>query len=348
MTDQPHHEGDSTAPPDVPPLDHADGDAGADADNPPVLETPSPPVRPRRRFPALVFSIGMFLLALLLMGVCSLLAFVVLDLIHERYHLDTTEFEMSPLILGLVNLVALSATCAVGALLTRRPWRELFPFRPFSGWLVIPMAMTAMGLAITASEADNILRMFLPMPGFVEEVYRGLVSDDEDALAAVWLLVLVAPLTEELLMRGLLLQTLLRRYSVATSIIISALLFALLHANPWQFAGPVAVGVLFGWWCVRTGSLWPGVLGHSAFNGMSLGAVLLGIDIVGFSVEPDDTPSLQPWWFDALGVVCLVLGLLLTVLVFRRQRALAGAAAADGPDEAAGVDVHREEPGEKP
>ncbi len=346
MTDQPHRDGDRAAQPDVPLHDHADGDAGDDAVHPPVPATLSPPPRPRRRFPALVFSIGMFLLALLLMGVCSLLAFVVQDTLHEQFHLDTTEVEMSPLLLGLVNLVAISITCVVGALLTRRPWRELFPFRPMSGWLVVPVLLTLVGMSILSSEADNIVRTFLPMPEFVEDVYKGLVGNEEDALAAVWLLVLVAPLTEELLMRGLVLQTLLRRYSVATSIIISAILFASLHANPWQFVGPIAVGVLFAWWCVRSGSLWPGILGHALHNGSILASGVLGIEIVGYSVEPYDTPSFQPWWFDALGVVCLAAGLVLTVLVFRRQRELAGAAAVAGPAEAAGADVHREEPGD--
>ncbi len=71
----------------------------------------------------------------------------------------------------------------------------------------------------------------------------------------------------------------------------------------------------------------------SWISGTSLAAALLGIDIVGFSVEPHDAPSLQPRWFDTLGVIRLVSGLPSTGLMFRGQRATSATATADDPRE---------------
>ena len=70
-----------------------------------------------------------------------------------------------------------------------------------------------------------------------------------------------------MILRGLLLH-----YSAPTAIIASALLFGLVHLNPWQAVGAVALGVLFGWWYVRTRSLTLCIFGHAVNN---LIAVLL-------------------------------------------------------------------------
>jgi membrane protease YdiL (CAAX protease family) len=49
---------------------------------------------------------------------------------------------------------------------------------------------------------------------------------------AVFILVIMAPLTEETLCRGLILNGFLKNYSRRKAMIVSALLFALLHLNP--------------------------------------------------------------------------------------------------------------------
>lgn len=48
---------------------------------------------------------------------------------------------------------------------------------------------------------------------------------------------------------------------------LSTLLFALVHAIPWQLASPLLAGLVLGWVAVRTGSLWLPVIGHAMHNG---------------------------------------------------------------------------------
>ena len=78
----------------------------------------------------------------------------------------------------------------------------------------------------------------------------------------------LTPVAEELLCRGALLGTLLlmmpRRPWVG--IVVSALIFGLLHMNPVQMVYGFLYGLLLGWLCWRTGSLLPGIVVHVANN----------------------------------------------------------------------------------
>ena len=62
--------------------------------------------------------------------------------------------------------------------------------------------------------------------------------------------------------RGVILRGFLARYKPVTAILVSSLLFGLLHMNPYQFVAAMILGVIFAWLVLRTGSLWPSVFGH--------------------------------------------------------------------------------------
>ena len=78
---------------------------------------------------------------------------------------------------------------------------------------------------------------------------------------------LLAPLAEELVFRGAVLRALLRwKSNPGVGIVISALLFALIHANPVQMPHAFLVGLLLGWMYYRTDSIVPGVVFHWVNN----------------------------------------------------------------------------------
>jgi uncharacterized protein len=85
--------------------------------------------------------------------------------------------------------------------------------------------------------------------------------------------VLVAPLAEELLFRGALLRCLLRRTTPAWSIFLSALIFALVHPLASPTIGSVmavpallVLGLVSATAAVRTGNLSASILLHAGFN----------------------------------------------------------------------------------
>lgn len=93
--------------------------------------------------------------------------------------------------------------------------------------------------------------------------------------ATLLVAVFVAPFCEEVFFRGFVLPGLRHRMSAALAIILSALLFAIAHADPGSFAVLLVIGLLLGFVRWRTGSVWPGILLHMLNNGIGAVSILL-------------------------------------------------------------------------
>jgi len=215
----------------------------------------------------------------------------------------------SPWSLGMMNLLAIGAVLGWGCWKTGAPWPELFPLRavPLAVWSAV--AVSQAGMLIVGSEIDNLVRSLLPPPSFFADLFAGLTADASGG--SFFALVLVAPLTEELLFRGLILRGLLRRGSVTSAIVLSALLFGLMHLNPWQSITTTMMGLLLGWWTVRTGSLQPALAAHALNNSSVLWHRHLPFEVTGFNNADvmSATTQFQPLWFDAIGVALLAAGI---------------------------------------
>ena len=78
---------------------------------------------------------------------------------------------------------------------------------------------------------------------------------------------IIAPLVEELVFRGAILRSLLRSLDRHwAAIVVSALLFALVHLNPAQMPHAFCLGLLLGWMYYRTHSVIPGIIVHWVNN----------------------------------------------------------------------------------
>lgn len=87
-----------------------------------------------------------------------------------------------------------------------------------------------------------------------------------------------APITEELLFRGMVFRHLRQAVSFVPAAVLSALLFGLTHENLWQMAYAFALGMVLALVCETYRGLWPAVLFHGAANLVSLGlSVVSGI-----------------------------------------------------------------------
>jgi membrane protease YdiL (CAAX protease family) len=75
-----------------------------------------------------------------------------------------------------------------------------------------------------------------------------------------------APVAEELFFRGLLMRALEKRFGTAWAVVGSAVVFGATHFQFLQFPALTCAGLVFAWLVVRSDSLWSGVVGHTAFN----------------------------------------------------------------------------------
>lgn len=137
--------------------------------------------------------------------------------------------------------------------LRTRPWTVL-------SWSVI----AALGALIPSAW---IQEQMPELPNFAEQEF-GTIMGTPWAYLVIGLL---APLSEEIVLRGAILKELLKseKLSTWTAIAISALFFALVHMNPAQMPHAFLIGLLLGWMYYRTGSILPGVAYHWANNSVA-------------------------------------------------------------------------------
>ena len=220
-----------------------------------------------------------------------------------------------PLVLAGVNTIVLGGVIAWGVMINGRRWSEVFSFRPVPTRLAATACVTMLGVVILLSEVDNVFRWCFPPPEFLLQFFDDLAGKTHGLWAGALLLVIVAPVTEELFFRGILLRGLAYQHRWRTALLVSTTLFALMHANPWQFCSAATAGLVFGWWYLRTQSLVLCLLGHALMNGLSLVLPLLGpagLEISGFIGDPLTAKAqFQPWWLNLTGLVLAAAGLAL-------------------------------------
>lgn len=244
---------------------------------------------------------------------------------------DKTDLLSHPLFLSVVNLVAFGYGVRIGVMRNGAPWRVVLPLRPFPASMALGMMMTLVGCGILVSEVDNFIQSIVPIPEEMREQFTRLIGGKVHIVFSVLVAMVVAPVTEECLFRGVILRGYLGHLSAKRAIVISSFLFGAFHLNLWQFPGATAVGALFGWWYVNTRSLLPCLLGHAFFNAIPI--IVYGVfeGVSGLSSDPAGPIRFQPLWLDALGGLLLLLGVAKTDREFRRKRTISSERWTDVP-----------------
>jgi uncharacterized protein len=161
-------------------------------------------------------------------------------------------------------------------LLPRRPMRDL----RWAGIALLGVVPVVMATTLIVTGISLLAGQSTPMIGhqMLEQM-----RSQESVLPLVMLLVsavVVAPLLEELVFRGLLQTALLntlgpqRRWLI---LLLASILFASTHlgAAIWQsLAALTVLSMVLGFLYERTGSLWPSILVHAGFNAWNVALVL--------------------------------------------------------------------------
>jgi membrane protease YdiL (CAAX protease family) len=113
----------------------------------------------------------------------------------------------------------------------------------------------------------------VPVPLHALDPFGQLFVDARGRLMLAILAVGIAPLLEEFFFRGLIQNTLERRWGATVGILGAAGLFALAHFLPWIFPLHLILGAAFGFAVWATGSIWAGVILHAANNAVALAAM---------------------------------------------------------------------------
>ena len=163
-------------------------------------------------------------------------------------------------------LIANTLAVLVGCKLTNLRIRSLFRLREFHASQGLCYIFVGLWLQLLAGILSEHLLPVLRNAG-LPVALPDITLDGFTRRTAVFILYgcLVAPVTEELLLRGVVLKN-LSRVSQRFGILLSALLFGLMHENLAQFLFTVPFGILLGLITVRHNSVTPAMLVHIAVN----------------------------------------------------------------------------------
>jgi membrane protease YdiL (CAAX protease family) len=218
------------------------------------------------------------------------------------------------------QLISFGAVILIGFKKTKQKFNEIFRFNnvSFDLWLAIIVFM--IGFIILSSELDNILNYFLPMPQFLQNTFE-LIMAKQIFIVSIILVGIIPAFTEEMFFRGIILNGFKNNYSEKKAVIISALLFGVIHLNPWQFISAFIIGIFSAIICMRTRSILLSIYIHM-FNNITAIVILKYKDII--PIKGSNTAYwekvFQPIWFDIIGIIITGIGIILLIKCLKRLR----------------------------
>ena len=163
-------------------------------------------------------------------------------------------------------------------------------------WMALIVSVATMATAFIADACNALLP---EAPEWFKQLMETMMN------GPVWItfisVSIFAPLFEEWLCRGMVLRGLLQKGKPFAAIVVSALFFALLHANPWQALPAFMLGLLFGYVYYKTGSLKLTMLMHCVNNTLAL----VFSKIPSLKEADSFREVLSPWAYTGIFIACV-------------------------------------------
>jgi len=253
---------------------------------------------------------------------------IVLGTLIELFHMNfpVNDFSLFFAILtALTSIISFGTVLLIGFIKAKRKFNEIFKFNNVSGFLWISTIVFMIGFVIISSELDNLLNYILPMPEIFRDVFTALMFD-QIFIVGIIVIGVIPAFTEELFFRGLILDGLRKNYSGRKAIIISSLLFGIVHLNPWQFLSAFIIGLFAAWISINSNSILLCIYIH-LFNNLLYTITVKYKNIIpirGFNTNNITPVEFQPIWFDVTGLAITILGILLLKKGFEKAKSRSG------------------------
>ncbi|WP_315079639.1 type II CAAX endopeptidase family protein [uncultured Clostridium sp.] len=121
------------------------------------------------------------------------------------------------------------------------------------------IALLILGYRIFFDGNLSYLIDLIPEPKFLKDFEESL---NLDPIYMYFSIIIIAPLQEEFINRGIILNGLLKKYSNKIAIIISALIFAIMHLNLQQGVNAFILGLFLGYIYIKTNSIYLTIFAH--------------------------------------------------------------------------------------
>ena len=141
-------------------------------------------------------------------------------------------------------------------------------------WYAAALGAATAGWLFTAAFTAALSALGVKIPRDDLTAFRLLPSGALGVAIAVLLLVVVAPIAEEVVYRGVLLSALSDRWGTVAGVAGSAVVFSAVHLSLVGFVPLLVMGALFGWLFVKSRSLPVAILAHATYNALGVIALL--------------------------------------------------------------------------
>ncbi|QQR91137.1 MAG: CPBP family intramembrane metalloprotease [Myxococcales bacterium] len=161
--------------------------------------------------------------------------------------------------------------------------------------------LAGFSLQFPLTELSNALRTIFPVSIEEQIAVQRMLNPSHwlGAFETTLAIVLVAPLSEEVLFRGIMIRGLNARYGKVVAVILSALLFGLAHMGIIELVYASIVGILLGLLYLSKQNLWTCITLHASFNAAPLVLPSRLIPIEGFNLVSENVQHLRPDLFSA-------------------------------------------------
>lgn len=136
-------------------------------------------------------------------------------------------------------------------------------------WFIIVFSL---GLIVLSDELDRIIQVHIPAPEYIIDLNHLLKPESIfGGFLLFFAVVILAPLGEEIIFRGFLQQILERQWKDSTqAVLVTALIFSLIHMNPYWFFQIYILGVFLGFLAWKTNSVIAPLILHGLNNFIAL------------------------------------------------------------------------------
>ncbi|MHC4875035.1 MAG: ABC transporter permease subunit/CPBP intramembrane protease [Planctomycetota bacterium] len=233
--------------------------------------------------------------------------------------------------LAVVSQIALMAAPALlMAVLLTSSFRKTLKLT-LPDWKILGMAVILpLVLHPLAIEVLSSLKQFFPdLPESAKVAFAAMSDTDLPLLIVIAVFALTPAICEEVAFRGFILTGFSRGNRVGSAIVLSSVMFGIIHMVPQQVFNATLLGLVLGLLAVRSGSLLPGIVFHLIFNSL---AVLHGQAGGTWSEQaPEWLDSHMTGWFVSLHdgmvryglptlVICAVIAFILIRYLIRLPR----------------------------
>lgn len=165
--------------------------------------------------------------------------------------------------------------------------------------VVIGLAIGVAATFVTYLINGILAAIFKPEAPVVQQVLQDALAGGRQLVLAGIVIVIVAPITEELIFRGVMLPALQRRVGFWSAAIVSSLVFCAIHveviaSQPLALVGMFVLSMLLAGSYQLTGSLIVPIIVHAVFNGASLTLALFADRFDEWAQMLDSTVGVLP------------------------------------------------------